>query len=383
MNLASIQEKRIATQRVTLLGAIVNILLALVKILTGYLGHSHALLADGIHSLADLIADAAVLWAAKYGNQAADNNHPYGHQRIETVTAVFIALVLLLTGFGIIFDAIQHLQPHTKTVQNLEWNVLWIALASLVANEIVYRYTLSVAQRYHSALLKAHAWHRRSDAAASLVVCVGIVGALLGFAYLDNIAAVIMGLLILKMAYKMGRQGLEELVDQGLDNDTLAAIQNAIQQVDGVRAMHQLRTRFMAGRIFADVHIMVDAHISVSEGHYIADNVYQALKQQFTDIKDIIVHVDAEDDEMLVKSNRLPSRSQLNVLLQQAWSDLPGYAGLRQLNCHYLNQHLELDIALHLETLKSHSTSELQHLYQTRLGRNDSHLRLYFYEDCS
>lgn len=371
--------RRRATQRVTGLGTLANILLAFVKIIAGYIGHSHALLADGIHSLADLIADGAVLLAAKYGNQAADHNHPYGHQRIETVTCVFIAIVLLATAVGIMLDAYSHLQ---KAPQTLSWYVLWIAFATVIINEWLYRYTLRASKRYHSPLLKTHAWHRRSDAAASSVVCIGIIGTLSGIAYLDSIAAIIMAALIVRMAYQMGRQSLEELMDQGLDEETLKAMTLAIQRVDGVRAMHQLRTRSMAGSILADVHIIVDPHSSVSEGHYIADRVYQTLKQQFQPINDIIVHVDPEDDEVIPRPLLIPSRQQLQAPLQAQWSQHAGYSELRWLNWHYLNQSLEVSIALPLPVLTDHDATQLHELYQQGLLAvcPNSSLSLYFYK---
>ncbi len=373
------QQRQQATQRTTLIGAIVNIFLAMTKIIAGSFGHSHALFADGLHSLADLFADGIVLLAAKYGNTAADHNHPYGHQRIETAATVFIALFLLFTGAGILWDALYHLlYQHLKAP--ITWLVLWIACASLFANEIVYRYTLVMAKRYQSALLTAHAWHRRSDAAASLIVIIGIIGALCGMPALDNLAALVMGALILKMAYKMGRQSLEELTDQGMDNAMLNAMSSAIQHVDGVIAMHQLRTRSMGGNIFADVHIMVDSFISVSEGHYIADRVHQLLRSQFPLIKDIIVHVDPEDDEVIPRPTDLPSRTALIALFEQSWQDLPGFEQLRWLNCHYINQHLTLSIALPLSLLST--TPQLSALYQQQLDLKlaEKTLHIYYYE---
>lgn len=371
--------RRRATQRVTWLGVMANIVLALVKIICGYLSHSHALLADGLHSIADLIADGAVLLAAKYGNQAADHNHPYGHQRIETVACVFIAIVLFATGIGIIWDAYMHLQHDAHAA--ISTYALWIAAATVIINELLYRYTLAASKQHRSDLLKTHAWHRRSDAAASSVVCIGILGALYGFTYLDSIAAIIMAGLIFKMSYQMGRKSLEELVDQGLDEDTLSAMTLAIQCVDGVRAMHQLRTRSMAGCILADVHIIVDPHCSVSEGHYIADCVYQTLKQQFHSISDLIVHVDAEDDEIIPRPALIPSRQQLQTQLQVKWHQQPGYPELRWLNWHYLNQRLEICIALPLSVLTDHEASQLHRLYLTGLLAvcPNSSLSLYFY----
>lgn len=371
-----------ATERTTVLGAIINIVLALIKMAAGTIGHSHALFADGIHSLADLVADLMVYLAGKYGNAAADHDHPYGHQRIETVATAFVALFLFVTGGLIIVDAGRHIVMNL-TPPPIQWLVLWIALLSLFVNEAIYRYTLKIAKQYESALLTAHAWHRRSDAAASLIVVIGIIGALCGAPILDQYAAILMGLLIIKMAYQMGRRSLEELVDQGLDNTTLEAMTAAIQAVDGVMATHQLRTRSMGGQIFADVHIMVNAFVSVSEGHYIADRVHQTLRHQFAMIKDIIVHVDPEDDEIIPRPTHLPSRTHIVALLEQSCHDLPGFHAIQWLNCHYLDQQIFLSIAIPLSTLTTLSAQALTERYQNQLYRvlANTTLHVFFYSD--
>ena len=171
------------------------------------------------------------------------------------------------------------------------------------------------------------------------------------------------------------------MVDQGLDVSTLKDLEHTIQQVDGVIAMHQLRTRSMGGQIYTDVHILVNPTISVSEGHYIADQVHQTLRLKFPEIKDIIVHVDPEDDEIIPRPSNLPSRSALNALLYTAWHDLPGYDTKKWLNCHYLNQTIRLSIALPLHAYLT--MPDVQEHYQQRLAAllPVSSLSIYFYSD--
>lgn len=367
-------------RNITLIGALVNLILAIAKMLGGWFGHSHALFADGVHSVADLFADALVVLASKIGNQAADSEHPYGHRRIETAATVVVAAFLFIAGIAIIDDSIQHLY-HGMTTENLSQWVLWIAIVSLLINEIIYQITKFIAKEIKSQLLLAHAWHRRSDAAASLVVLIGIAGAMMGWPHLDSIAAIIVGLLIIKMAYQMGRQSIDELVDRGLDEETKQAVETTIKHVEGVRALHQLRTRMMGGNVMADVHVLVDSHISVSEGHYISDHVYQALKHKFPQMTDVIVHVDPEDDEHDHDhvTLALPSRKKILKFIEKNCDELPGCHALQLLAIHYLANQIELEIALPIALLEKYSYEKLQTSYLETLKGNLSELKLKLY----
>ena len=191
------------TRFIALWGGLKNILLAGLKIVFGVIGHSHGLLADGIHSLSDLIVDSVVIIAAKFGNKAADEDHPYGHGRIETAATVLLALILAIAAFAIIINAfitITATQVNTVPAQI----VLWIALSSVVLNELLYFWTKHIANRIKSRLLMTNAWHHRSDSASSIAVALGVIGAWLGFPKLDAVAAIIVGLMILKIAWDFG-----------------------------------------------------------------------------------------------------------------------------------------------------------------------------------
>lgn len=327
-------------KRITLIGAFVNALLGIVKLIGGFLFHSHALVADGFHSFSDLITDAMVLFASKYGSQDADASHPYGHQRIETAATFLLALLLILAGLGIAWDAIDELihASHTKP----GWIALPIALLSIAANEILYYYTKHVGQKIQSPLIIANAWHHRSDAAASIVVSLGLIGSLLGWIYLDAVAAVIVGLLIVQMGLSYGWNSIKELVDTAISPEELEAIEKIIQSIDGVQKVHQLRSRMMGGDVFLDVHVLVNPWISVSEGHYIAQHVHYALTSQVDAIKDVTVHVDPEDDENSCPSVHLPNRATLEKLLLHKWESQ--FPGIEASTIHYLDGKLSIDL---------------------------------------
>ena len=356
------------TRKATIIGALANVVLSVLKIVFGWLGNSHALVADGIHSFSDLLTDLLVILAAKFANQVADTEHPYGHERIETAATVALSLFLVMVGAAIIYDAGDHLWRHIPAPTPNSW-VLWIALFSIILNEIIYRYTLHVAKCVNSDILKANALHSRSDAAASVVGLVGIIGSLLGYHYLDAVAAVVVGVFIIKMGIGLGWSNLRELVDTGVDTPTLDAIKRAINSVNGVVDIHQLRTRKMAGRILIDVHIIVASNITVSEGHHIGDKVLGILYKDLPNVQDVTVHIDSEDDANYSQSAFLPSRYELLPKLKQCWQALPGGQLIEQVHLHYLAGKISIEVVLPLSVLTSVVTSaSLTQAYQSALG---------------
>lgn len=343
-------------RNITLVGALINAIQGGLKFFFGFIGQSHALIADGVHSLSDLITDILVIFAARYGSQSADSEHPYGHGRIETAATVALAILIILAGVGIMYGSAEHFFT-TKTIEIPRLYTLIIAIFSAVANEIIFRLTLYKAKSIKHQLLEANAWHHRSDAASSGIVVLGIGGSLLGWVYLDVIAAFVIGIMIIKMGWELAWSNVQELIDTGLDQPTLDAIKKTIKQVPGVHALHQLRTRKMAGNILVDVHILVAGQLSVSEGHYIATQVHAILMEDFPDITDVTVHVDPENDEVTPSPQNLPSRNSLNKLLESRWKQLKGYDVIYALNIHYLNGKLILEVVLPLSVL-SHPTEK-------------------------
>lgn len=336
------------TRRVTVLGAVVNLLLTLGKVMIGVAGHSPALVADGIHSLSDLVTDVMVVWAAKHASKEADEDHPYGHARIETVITVALGVVLLLVALGIVWDAVSRLF-HPERLATPGMLALLMAGISVISKEALYHYTMRAAKRVRSSLLKANAWHHRSDAISSVVVIVGIAGTMSGLPYLDAIAAAAVGLMIGKIAWDLGSHAVRELVDTALEAGRVEAIRQAIQSVDGVECLHELRTRRMGGEALVDVHIQVDPLLSVSEGHYISERVRFRVIRQIEEVQDVLVHIDPEDDEKIALSANLPPRPLVLSRLQEVWQEIPEHARISRTTLHYLDGCLQVEIYLPLE----------------------------------
>ncbi len=344
----ALNERYRQMRRVTLVGAGVDLALGLVKIVGGWFSHSQALVADGVHSLSDLATDALVLYAAKHAHVEADADHPYGHGRIETAAAVGLGGVLVLVGIGIAYDSVSALLSPEVPVVPEAWAIALAAL-SVVSKEAVYRYTMRYSRRLGSELLRANAWHSRSDAISSVVVMIGVGGALLGFTYLDAVAALVVALMIGKIGFDVAKNGMSELIDTGLDATYLEGIRDTIQSVDGVENLHLLRTRRMAHRVLVDVHLILsDARVSVSEGHQISETVRGALMRRFENIIDVTVHIDPEDDEHAAPGKHLGLRDQLLGRLQARWQHLPAARQIRRVNLHYLNGHVHVEVELPL-----------------------------------
>lgn len=342
------QESRYtAIRNVTLIGVIGNIILSVIKIVFGIIGHSQALVADGLHSLSDLISDGVVLVAARYSSQGADAEHPYGHGRFETVATVAVGLGLILVAIGMLWDSSYRLLT-PELLFHPSGLALGITIVSILVKEALYHYTVYIADKVRSQMLKANAWHHRSDAISSVVVFVSIAGSMAGATWLDSVAAIIVALMIAHIGWSLGKDGLRQLVDTGLDREQVGKIKEIIKGVDGVRTLHALRTRYMGENALVDVHILVNPRISVSEGHHIGDRVRSELLSGIAEIVDVTVHVDPEDDESHPASLALPSRHELIGELQQCWSRLTPSLAIEHISLHYLNGKLNIDIYLPL-----------------------------------
>ena len=303
-----------ASQKVTIVGAIVDFLLAVFKVMAGMFGNSGALIADGIHSFSDLLSDGVVWYAAKHSADEADEEHPYGHERFETVATLGLAIILAIIGTGIIFDAFNRLSNPSE----LSYSALLLSVAalSIFSKEALYWYTLKVAKTHKSEMLKANAWHHRSDALSSIVVFIGILGSLNGYLYLDGIAAVVVGLMVIYIAWELGTGATKELVDTSIDAQQVEQLRNAIGMISGVNNVHSLRTRKIGHAISADVHVQVDPFLSVSEGHIISVSVERVAKECLEDLNDVTVHIDPEDDETAAPCENLPERAEALGILK-------------------------------------------------------------------
>ena len=282
-------DKQAAARRSTIVSAVVNSLLSAAQVVTGLLAGSAGLVADGIHSLSDLLADAVVLLANHHSHKAADDDHHYGHHRYETAASLFLGLSMLAVGVGMAWSAAANVMaPAASGVQPL---ALYAALAALLAKELLFRYMLAIAKRVRSSMLVANAWHARSDAASSLVVAVGIAGALAGYPVLDTIGALVVGLLVTKGGWGFAWDALHDLMDRAVSEDVNQKIRDLIVGTDGVRGLHDLRTRKMGDMIVVDVHIEVDGNATVREGHEIAFNAASRVKATLP-VLDVMTHLD-------------------------------------------------------------------------------------------
>ena len=336
-------------RRVTLVGAAVDAILALAKVGGGLAAQSQSLVADGVHSLSDLVTDLLVLFAARLARAKPDADHPYGHERIETAATVALGVVLILIGAGIALDSFWRLF-HPEELQVPAWWAMAIAAVSVGLKEGVYHYSMRAARRFRSRLLEANAWHARSDAASSIVVIVGVGGALLGLGYLDAIAAVIVSWMIGAMGYHLARQSVEELIDTGLEPEQVESIRAALMEIDGVRDLHLLRTRQMGPKSLVDVHILLDdPKLSVSEGHQISEAARADLIRRFLDIEDVTVHIDPEDDEVVAQGRDLGLRGEVEARLRAAWADVPEAEAIRRITLHYLDGRIQVEVELPLE----------------------------------
>jgi len=340
-----------ASQKVTIVGAIVDFLLAIFKIVAGVIGNSGALIADGIHSFSDLLSDGVVLYAAKHSAEEADEEHPYGHERFETVATLGLAIILAIIGTSIIFDASNRLSDPSELSHNTL--LLSVAALSIFSKEALYWYTLKVAKTYKSEMLKANAWHHRSDALSSIVVFVGILGSLNGYLYLDGIAAVIVGLMVIYIAWELGTGATKELVDTSIDAQQVEQLRNAIGMISGVNNVHSLRTRKIGHMISADVHVQVDPFLSVSEGHIITISVERVAKKCLEDLHDVTVHIDPEDDETSAPCEHLPERSVALGILNKALFNNKCDGEIKRIQLHYLDGKIHVDFFLPLSCLSS------------------------------
>jgi cation diffusion facilitator family transporter len=344
-----------ASQKITIVGAVVDFLLSIFKVTVGIVGSSGALIADGIHSFSDLLSDGMVFYAAKHSAEEADEEHPYGHERFETVATLGLAIILSIIGTGIIFDAFDRLSNPSELSHSTL--LLSVAALSIFSKEVLYWYTLKVAKTYKSEMLKANAWHHRSDALTSIVVFIGILGSLNGYLYLDGVAAVVVGLMVIYIAWELGTGATKELVDTSIDAAQVEQLRNVIGQIGGVNNVHSLRTRKIGHRISADVHVQVDPFISVSEGHIITVSVERVAKDCLEDLHDVTVHIDPEDDETSAPCENLPERAQALGILNKALFNNKCDGEIKRIQLHYLDGQIHVDFFLPLSCLstdKSH-----------------------------
>ncbi|PKO89875.1 MAG: cation-efflux pump [Betaproteobacteria bacterium HGW-Betaproteobacteria-12] len=339
---AATAERAGAAQRATWVSVAVNLVMTVVQLVVGWLAHSQSLIAHGLHSFSDLLSDFLVIYASRQSAHPADQAHPYGHARVETAATLVLGISLVLIGGGILWESGLRLQ-HVEALPAVEISAFWVAVATVLAKEALYRYLIAVAKRLRSQLLIANALHTRADAASALVVVVGIGGALLGWSFLDLLAAALMGFMILRMGAGLAWGAIKELIDTGLEESRVEAIRQSLLATPGVLDLHELRTRRMAHQALVDAHVLVDPRISVSEGHRIAEAARARVLREQPEVLDVLVHIDPENDMDidLATVARLPGRAALLAELKPLLADLPEP---QKVILHYLGGGIEIEV---------------------------------------
>ncbi|MDC6455550.1 cation diffusion facilitator family transporter [Candidatus Pseudothioglobus singularis] len=349
-----------ASQKVTIVGALIDFLLSIIKIILGFIGQSGALIADGVHSFSDLLTDWVTWYAAKLSGDAPDADHPYGHERFETVATLGLSIFLAIVGTIIIFEGFGRFS-NPNELRHENWLIAAAAL-SVLSKEALYWYTVKVARDINSDLLKANAWHHRTDAFSSIVVVIGIIGAANGYFFLDSVAAIIVGILIIYIGWQLGFEATKELVDTSIDQEDIKALHVAISEIKGVNSVHTLRTRKVGHKKSADVHVQVNPFLSVSEGHIISVSVERVAKECIEELDDVTVHIDPENDEEKEDApyKDLPERAQaLKIISQSLKLENVNY-NIEKTQLHYLEGEILVDFFLSADYLKNQELNNIK-----------------------
>jgi len=295
-----------AIRRITWLGVVFNLFLVVFKFVAGIWGHSSVIIADAVHSLSDLITDAAILLGMRFWSRPADQDHPYGHAKIETLVTLFIGAALATVGVGLLYDAVHSIVDilNGKETPLPTWLPLTAALVSIAMKEWLYRVTINVGMATKSAATVANAWHHRSDAMSSIPAAIAIGACMIlgnKYAFLDPVGTIVVALMIIHVAWKVSRPTFAALLDSGAPEAQCQAIAEVIHSFPEVVEAHKLRTRYVGPSGLAlDVHIHVDPRMSVTEAHTLSHRIQQKLLKSDENIIDVFVHVEPADDVSMV-----------------------------------------------------------------------------------
>lgn len=268
----------------------INTALCIFKLLAGFIGKSSAMVADGVHTLSDILATFIVILGLKISSREEDEKHPYGHEKFEPVFAKIISIILIITGFLIGYEGIKKLM--SGDIMAPGKIALIAALISIIVKEGMYWYTIVVARRIKSISMEADAWHHRSDAFSSIGTFIGIFAARMGYKFFDPLAAVVVSFFIIKVGVEFYLRATKELVDEAVDKETVEKIEKVVLEVEGVKGIRNLKTRIFGHKIYVDLEIYVDERLTVKEGHDIAQRVHDILEEEVDSIKHCMVHVE-------------------------------------------------------------------------------------------
>ena len=277
---------------VSWISIVINILLSAFKLAAGIVGNSSAMIADAVHTISDAATTGIVMVGIKLSNRASDKDHQYGHERIECVAAIILAVVLFLVGIGIGNQGLQKvLHVDTETIAIPGMIALIAAIASIFIKEAMYWYTRIAAKKIKSTALMADAWHHRSDGLSSIGSFIGIGGAMLGFPILDPLAAIIICIFILKVSYDIFTEAIGKMTDKACDEKTTLTIRSIAFAQDGVIDVDKLKTRVFGDKIYIDIEIKVDGNLLLNEAHAIAEQVHDTIEKHVPNVKHCMVHV--------------------------------------------------------------------------------------------
>ena len=285
-----------AATKVTVVGMATNVILTLLKLAAGVIARSGAMISDAVHSASDIFSGLIVLIGVRISSKAPDEGHPYGHERYECVAALLLSGVLAAVGGTIGVNAVKDIV--NGTVQEAPGILALIAaVASIVTKETLFWYTRGYAKRYRSTALHAEAWHQRSDALSSIGALIGIAGARMGVPVMEPIASFIIALFILRVAVRIFRDAVDQMVDHSASEETEAAFRATALEQPGVQGVELLRTRMFGNRVYVDLEIAADPALTLAEAHEIAERVHDAIEQAYPDVKHIMVHVNPAKEQ--------------------------------------------------------------------------------------
>jgi len=278
--------------KVSIVTVIINTVLAIFKVIAGILGKSSAMIADGIHTFSDIATTVVVIIGLKISIKDADEKHPYGHEKFEPEISKIVSLLLAGTGVFLAYNAIQILlSGNLDTPKPI---ALYAALTSIAVKEAMYWYTIITARKVKSIAMEADAWHHRSDAISSVGTLIGITGARMGFKFLDPVAGIVVSLILIKVGVEFYLKATDQLVDQSADDKVIEQIKEVATSIEGVKKIHDLKTRKFGNKIYVDIEIQVDKRITVEEGHHIADLVHDSIEETIEDVKHCMIHVEPD-----------------------------------------------------------------------------------------
>ena len=277
--------------KVSIVSVIWNLLLSVGKLFAGIFANSGAMISDAVHSASDVFSTIIVMIGVKISGKDSDNDHPYGHERLECVAAIILATVLAATGIGIGYGAVVKIMAGDYNVEMPGILALVAAVVSIVVKELMFWYTRYYAKQIDSSALMADAWHHRSDSLSSIGALIGIIGARLGFGIMEPLASVVICIFIEKAAYDIFMDAVNKMVDKSCDDETMEKIKACAMNIPGVENIDLLRTRVFGNKIYVDMEIAADGNKTLDETHAVAERVHNAIEQEFPKVKHIMVHV--------------------------------------------------------------------------------------------